>query len=149
MKDILINDIANSYFQEAFKSYFEELGISVRQWDKLFKEMNEDKDNYAYIRLSENNETIGFIQFTTITLSSWFFEENLGFIREFWIAKGYRGAGNGRDLLRLAESFFKDKGIAKSILTTDTAPEFYEKCGYMKDIILTAKNKDDVYIRNL
>lgn len=149
MKDILITDFTNHFFQEAFKLYFEELGISVRQWDKLFTEMNEDKDNFAYIRLSENNETIGFIQFTTITLSGWFFEENLGFIREFWIAKEYRGAGNGRDLLRLAELFFKDKGIAKSILTTDTAPEFYKKCGYMKDISVTAKNKDDVYIKNL
>ena len=149
MKDLLITDFTNSDFQKAFKLYFDELGVKVEQWDALFAEMNEGKDNVAYLRSSEANQVIGFIQFIPITLSNWFFQSHLGFIREFWIAKEYRGKGYGTDLLRLAEMYFKDNGIFKSILTTDTAPIFYEKNGYIKDVAIAAKNKDNVYIKEL
>lgn len=149
MKDLLITDFTNSNFQNAFKMYFDELGVNVEHWDALFAEMNQDNGNIAYIRLSEANQTIGFIQFKPITLSNWFFQSSLGFIREFWIAKEYRGNGNGTDLLRLAETYFRDNGICKTILTTDTAPIFYEKNGYIKDIAISAKNKDDVYVKEL
>lgn len=149
MKDILITDFTNCIFQKAFKLYFNELGINVKNWDALFAEMNEEKDNIAYIRLSESDQIIGFIQFKPITLSSWFFESHMGFIREFWIAGEYRGKGCGRDLLGLAEMYFRDNGIFKSILTTGTASIFYEKNGYTKDITIIAKNRDDVYIKEL
>lgn len=149
MKDLLISDFTNVDFQKAFKLYFEELGVSVKQWDALFKEMNQEGDNIAYIRLSDTNQIVGFIQFKPIMLSNWFFKTNLGFIREFWIAKEYRGIGNGKDLLNLAEMYFKEMGIVKLILTTDTAPIFYEKNGYTKDITITAKNEDYVYVKEL
>lgn len=149
MKDLLITDFMNCDFQKAFKLYFDELGINVKQWDTLFAEMNSAKETVAYIRLSEADQIIGFIQMSFITLDSWFFTSHLGFIREFWVAKEYRGKGNGRDLLKLAETYFKDNGVFKSILTTDTAPIFYEKNGYTKDIAITAKNQDDVYVKEL
>lgn len=149
MKDLLITDFTNLDFQQAFKLYFDELGVNVKHWDELFAEMNQDKDNIAYIRFSEANEIIGFIQFIPITLTNWFFESHMGFIREFWIAKEYRGKGNGSDLLRLAETYFKDNGILKSILTTDTAPLFYQKNGYTRDVSIVAKNQDDIYIKEL
>ena len=149
MKDILITDFTNVDFQNAFKLYFDELGVTVKQWDKLFAEKNEEKDNFAYMRFSEKDQIVGFIQFQPITLSNWFFNSTMGFIREFWIAKEYRNNGNGKDLLKLAETYFINNGIFKSILTTDTAPEFYEKYGYVKDMAVSAKNQDDVYIKAL
>ena len=51
------------------------------------------------------------MQFKSIELNNCFFIEKFGFIREFWIAKEYRGNGLGKQLLNDAESFFKQNGI--------------------------------------
>ncbi len=54
--------------------------------------MNNDKHgkNFAYVRIDDNGETVGFIQFTAITMNSWFFSTDMGFIREFWVNEKYR-----------------------------------------------------------
>ena len=149
MQNMLISDFSEPTFQEAFKIYFKELRISVSDWDGLFQEMNVEKDNKAYVRIAENNNIIGFIQFKPITLSNWFFEEKLGFIREFWIAPEYRSQGHGTELLRLAEAYFAQNDISKIILTTDTAEKFYIKNGYRKDRAFTAANQDEVFVKDL
>jgi GNAT superfamily N-acetyltransferase len=125
------------------------LGIKVTDWDGLFNEMNEETGNYAYVRFTYTNNVVGFIQFKPIELSNWFFNVKMGFIREFWISKDYRKNGNGTDLLQLAEAYFIENGLYKSILTTDIAHKFYEANGYIKDANIVAKNKDDVYIKDL
>ncbi len=149
MKDILISDLANEYFQKAFKLYFNELEVKVENWNELFQEINDDKDNFAYIRLTEDFEVVGFIQFKCIELSNWFFTAPFGFIREFWVSSEYRGKGQGKELLFLAEEYFKNKNIVKCILTTDGATEFYEKHGYKHDKTIIAENKDAVYVKIL
>ena len=73
----------------------------------------------------------------------------MGFIREFWIAEEYRNKGYGSKLIQLAEEFFKENGICKSILTTDTAEHFYEARGYHRDRSYTAKNQDEVFVKVL
>ena len=148
-RDVLISDFTDAGFTEAFKRYFGELGISVEDWDGLFAEMNGTEGNRAYVRYDENGEAVGFIQFVAIELENWFFCERLGFIREFWISGEYRKMGHGSELLGLAERYFSDNGIRKVILTTDTAPEFYEAKGYKRDGSFTAKNKDDVFVKEL
>lgn len=147
--DVLIHDFTDSRFIEAFKLYFGELGINVQDWDGLFEEMNGTKGNAAYVRFDENGKVIGFIQFVPVELENWFFCERLGFIREFWVSGEHRSMGHGSELLGLAERYFADKGIMKIILTTDTAPAFYESKGYKRDLNFTAKNNDDVYTKNL
>ena len=151
MKDLLITDFNNVQFQEAFKLYFEELNEQVKNWDRFFESMNQDKhgQNLVYLRVDENGETVGFIQFTTITMSSWFFSAEMGFIREFWVAEKFRKQGNGKALLILAENYFKEKGIGYTILTTDTAEQFYLKNGYEKCPYFDAVNKTDVYVKRL
>jgi len=150
MKDYFISDFTNSRFQSAFKTYFKELGINVKDWDGLFKEMNEDEGNLAYVRMTEEAETVvGFIQFKKEILKNWFFEEELGFIREFWIAEEHRKKSHGSELLEMAEQYFMEQNVHKTILTTDTAEKFYLSKGYRKDPAYQAKNKDDVYVKNL
>ncbi|MFQ9696736.1 MAG: GNAT family N-acetyltransferase [Zhenhengia sp.] len=149
MKDILISDFTNPYFEVAFKRYFAELDIKVTNWDKLFEEMNKDQGNHAFVRLTKTDDVVGFIQFKPIELTNWFFCIKMGFIREFWIAKEFRNTGNGSDLLHLAETYFIEHTIYKSILTADTASLFYETRGYKKENHIVAENKDDVYIKNL
>ncbi len=154
MKDInrytdeLISDFSNPVFQNAFKQYFSELNVNVDDWDGLFREMSDEGDE-AFVRLDENNEPIGFILFQPIEFTSWFFKETYGFIREFWVAKEHRSKKHGSDLLEIAEQYFYKQGIYSSILTTDTAEQFYLKRGYVKVPGCTALNEDDVYVKRL
>ena len=148
MMDLLISNFTDARFQLAFQLYFEELGIHVKDWDGLFREMTED-GNAAWLRLSEDGGVIGFIQFKPIALTNWFFEEKAGFIREFWIDAAHRKQGHGSALLALAEAYFAEMDIHRVILTTDEAAAFYEKRGYHRDPCYAAKNKDDVFVKSL
>lgn len=145
----LITDFSSAIFQDAFRRYFAELDIHVTDWEALFKEMNDEGNNSAFVRTTKDGEIIGFIQFKPITFTSWFFEETCGFIREFWVADGYRNCGHGSALIRLTEKYFYDNGMFTSILTTDTAHRFYERHGYLKAPGCKAKNQDDVYSKRL
>ncbi|MBE5769030.1 MAG: hypothetical protein E7333_05525 [Clostridiales bacterium] len=80
-------------FQNAFKIYFGELGICIRDWDGLFREKAADNGNITALSLSGQGQVIGFIQLKRDTLSHWFFEEKLGFIREFWVSTAFRKQG--------------------------------------------------------
>ena len=147
--DVLISDSSDPLFQSGFKAYFSELGVTVRNWGRMFRKMNEDDGNQAYIRTTKDGSIIGFIQFKPIKFTSWFFEETCGFIREFWVSETYRNAGHGAALLRLAEDYFKKQGLCTSILTTDTAEHFYLNHGYQKAPGCKAKNEDEVFFKRL
>ena len=59
MRDILVvDDFSHVIFQNAFKQYFEELGIKVNDWEGLFEEITKEGGNKAYIRINED-ETRG------------------------------------------------------------------------------------------
>ena len=148
-RDVLISDFSDVLFKTAFQAYFSELGIAVKDWDGLFREMNEEGGNQAFIRIAEDESIVGFIQFKPIEFTSWFFEEPRGFIREFWVKAEYRNSGHGAGLLRLAESYFREHGMYTSILTTDTAEWFYLKHGYRKAPGCKAKNNNEVFVKQL
>ncbi len=147
--DELISDLSDPAFRAAFWQHFTELGISVRDWEGLFREINEEDGNEAWVRTSRGGEAVGFILFTSIPFTSWFFEETCGFIREFWIADAYRGHGHGSSLLSLAEDRLKALGAYTVLLTTDTAERFYLRHGFLKAPGMKAKNEDPVYIKRL
>lgn len=150
--DTLITDFFDPGFQNAFRQYFAELGITVKDWDGLFREMDrgdQGERNAAYVRTAADGGVIGFIMLVPIRFTSWFFEETCGFIREFWVAEAFRNQGHGSQLLALAERYFLERGIYTSILTTDTAQGFYERHGYRKAAGCKAKNKDGVFSKRL
>lgn len=149
METRLIEDFEDRKFQESFKLYFQELGIDVRDWAGLFREMGSDgRGNKAWLR-TEGGRTAGFLQFCEMEFTGWFMTKTLGFIREFWIAPEYRGQGHGSELLGLTEGYFKERGVTGVVLTTDTAPGFYERHGYRHDPGFAAKNGGPVYIKHL
>ena len=149
-KELLISDFDNSLFQAMFKKYFAELEISVGDWEGVFSEMNtQNGSNLAYIRLS-GNESVGFIQFTFITLENWFFKEKLGFIREFWVDEKFRKQGHGGELPSLAEKYFRDRGIHRIILTPDENEQrFYFNRGYSICEYIEAKNDMAVAVKEI
>ena len=146
---VLLSDFADSRFQTAFQAYFKELGIRVSNWDGLFREMNEEGNNLAYLFPDENGGILGFLQFQMTGFSNWFFEEPFGFIREFWVAPGYRRQGHGRVLLRMAEDYFAAHGAYRSILTADDAVGFYLVNGYERTPEVRAKNNMEVLVKTL
>lgn len=145
---ILLSEFTDLRFRAAFQTYFAELGIAVRDWDGLFREMDEDKTNRAYLSLDEGG-AVGFLQFQLTAFSNWFFEEPFGFIREFWVAPGYRRQGHGKTLLGLTETYFVEQGVRRVLLTTDDAVGFYLANGYEKAPGIQAKNKMEVLVKAL
>ncbi|MDE6931716.1 MAG: GNAT family N-acetyltransferase [Oscillospiraceae bacterium] len=146
---ILLSDFTDPRFRAAFQAYFTELGISVRDWDGLFREMDGENTNCAYLMLDGSGGTVGFLQFQLTAFSNWFFEEPFGFVREFWVTPGYRRQGHGKTLLRMAEDYFKAHGADRSVLTADDAVGFYLANGYERSPSIHAKNKMEVFVKTL
>ncbi|MDE7041341.1 MAG: GNAT family N-acetyltransferase [Oscillospiraceae bacterium] len=146
---ILLSDFTDPRFRAAFQTYFAELDITVRDWDGLFREMDGENKNRAYLMLDGSGGTVGFLQFQLTAFSNWFFEEPFGFVREFWVAPGYRRQGHGGALLRMAEDYFKAHGADRSVLTADDAVGFYLANGYEKSPSIHAKNKMEVFVKTL
>lgn len=146
---ILLSDFTDLRFQAVFQMYFTELGISVRDWDGLFQEMNDEGSNRAYLLLDDVGGTLGFLQFQLTGFSNWFFEEPFGFIREFWVHPAHRRQGYGRMLLHLAESYFVEHGADRAVLTADDAVAFYLANGYTIAPGIRAKNKMAVLAKNM
>ena len=144
--DKLIREYNDQAFQTAFRAYFMEMGIQVSNWEGLFAQMTDEGDP-TILRMDESGQVIGFIMFSRIEMTSWFFEDRYGFIREFWVAPEQRNKGIGAELLAQAEAFFARQGIHKMILTSDTAERFYLKHGYRREDGMVAKNKTPVYVK--
>ena len=151
MKDIFIDDFSSQTFQAAYRRYCAEMGFGVKNWEVVFQKMNHDPHgkDYAYLRLTDSGETVGFLRFTALEVSSWFFQTKIGFIREFWVAPQHRNSSHGAALLELTESWFVRSGFPASILTTQTADHFYEKHGYVRTEAIAADNEERVYLKRL
>ncbi len=149
--DVLVEDFTDERFRDAYREYARDMGVSVKSWDRLFEKMNRDPHgkNYAYLRISETGETVGFLQFTELEVTSWFFKTTVGFIREFWVAQPFRNRGHGSQLLQLTEEHFRQRGLPASILTTDTAADFYRKHGYVRMDGISPDNEETTFLKAL
>lgn len=141
---IFLSDFTDPRFRTAFQAYFAELGIPVKDWNALFREMEDEGTNHACLLLDGGGETLGFLLFQVTTFINWFFEEPIGFIREFWVSPAHRRQGYGGRLLREAETYFAAHGAFRSILTADDAVEFYSAHGYRRAPGVRAKNNMEV-----
>ncbi len=146
---ILLSDFTDSRFRTAFQTYFHELDISVKDWDGLFREMDEEKVNQAFLLTGVGGEALGFLQFQTASFTHWFLEEPFGFIREFWVAPAFRRRGYGSLLLERTEAYFLEHGAHRAILTADDAAAFYLAHGYKKAPGIQAKNNMEVFSKTL
>ncbi len=136
-------------FQTMFQAYFGEMGVPVKDWLPLFREMDEDgRENEAILAL-DGGKAVGFIQYCPLALSGWFFTCQAGFVREFWVMPDVRCRGVGTALLRQAENRFRECGAGWSMLTTDSAEQFYLARGYAWSSAWQARNGDKVYIKDL
>ena len=131
MRDTFVEDFESESFMTAFKAYFSEISESERNWPMLFRQMNAEKDVTKAIMRFDGNTVVGFIMFCPIRLSCPFFTEEYGYIRELWVAPAHRRAGNGEQLMELAEQYFSDLGISQIMLKAEPQAEgFYRKLEY-------------------
>ena len=112
--DEAITDFTMPQFRAAFRAYFAELGIKVGDWDALFREMNEEGGNRAFVRMAEDGSAAGFIQFKPVKFTSWFFEETCGFIREFWVAPNTAALGTAPRSFVLRRTHFAGRGSIRA-----------------------------------
>lgn len=147
---ILLTSFTDPRFRSAFQVYFTELDISVKDWAGLFQEMDQEGNNLAFLLPDGAEEAKGFLQFQMTSFSNWFFEEPLGFIREFWVRPACRRQGYGSLLLKRTEAYFLERGAYRAILTADPgAVDFYLARGYEKAPGVTAKNNMEVLTKTL
>ena len=131
MRDIFVESFESEPFMTAFKTYFCEISESERNWPMLFRQMNAEKDVTKAIMRFDGNTVVGFIMFCPIRLSCPFFTEEYGYIRELWVTPAHRRAGNGEQLMELAEQYFSDLGMSQIMLKAEPQAEgFYRKLGY-------------------
>lgn len=149
--DTLMTDLTDDALQNAFRAYYEELGVNVTNWEGLFAEISASPD-CLFVRRDQHGNVIGFLLFAVMeaaTAGRGFFTSRLGCVEEFWVAPVCRKQGHGTALLQLAEEHFAQLDCAYAILTTDTVPLFYMKRGYRHQRGITAKNRADVYVKSL
>lgn len=148
--DMLVKDCGDPALQSAFRAYFAELGVQIRDWDGLFREIGAGPDMF-FVRRDEAGKIVGFLLFAVAEAAAWrgFFTAKVGCVEEFWVDPSCRGQGHGAALLARAEAYMRQEGCAFVLLTTDTAPEFYGRQGYSPQPGIRAKNGDMVYAKVL
>jgi ribosomal protein S18 acetylase RimI-like enzyme len=132
-----IKTIVRIFREEFSKKPYKDLWTeknALKSISDYFKENN-------YIYLAEiNNEVAGFVIFG---LYQW--TRNIeGFIDQIVVSENFQGIGIGKALMKLAEDYFKKKGIKEVSLYTDRragSTKFYERIGYKQGhmIIYTKK----------
>lgn len=99
------------------------------EFNDVFPDGVNSKDNYLYIVVNENNEKIGVLGYQKSP-----FEENAAFVTENVIKEEYRGKGYGKSAFIKIQEDAKEKGFSKMVLNvfkhTPVSYAMYEKNGF-------------------
>ncbi len=146
--DFWLDDLRDAALQSAFRAYYGELGCRVTNWEGLFEEISSAPDQIL-VRRDEGGGVMGFLLFAQKEMTCGFFTARMGMVEEFWVAPAWRRQGHGTALLALAEERLRQMGCGYTILTTETAPDFYRRRGYVHTPGVIAKNGDEVFVKRL
>lgn len=152
MNIVEIKDFKESSFKNAFRTYFKEIGIELKEDTDVFDLITKSKEEEGMrcCCVEADGEVIAFIMFQIENMKSRFFTEDLGFIREFWVKEERRRKKIGSKLMEYCINEFKKFGIKKLILTyEEEALLFYEKQGFALDLSYMAKNKMQCVVKNI
>lgn len=105
------------------------LKAAKSEFNDIFPDGADSKDNYLYVVINEKGEKIGVIGYQKSP-----FEENAAFVTENVIKEEYRGLGYGKSALVKLQEDAKEKGFAKMVLNcfkhTPVSFSMYEKNGF-------------------
>lgn len=150
-----ILELRNFYderFRQCFRAYFLEIGVNLKENTDVFDDITKSyqKENMRTFVIEEDQQFAGFIMLQPEHFKSGFFEERAGFIRELWVAPSFRRLGYGKQLIQIAEDYFKKEQIFKLILTyEDEALGFYKRLGFNLDRSYKAKNDGNVIVKHI
>lgn len=139
---------ASPTLRRAFMDYFAELGVTVRDWEGLFQELDK-RAGFTLALQDEAGCIVSFLLGSMQDMGSDFFTVPIGFVEEMYVAPAFRQQGLGAVLLQAAEARFRDVGCGYTFLTTDSAPDFFVRQGYLFQPRMAAKNGDPVYVKPL
>ena len=139
---------ADPAFRDAFRAYFAELGITVRDWEGLFRYLDAS-GSCVLVHQHEDGRVIAFLLHSTKTMSSGFYTAQIGCIDELYVAPDCRRQGLGAALLSAAEELLTREGCGYVFLTSDSAPAFFTRQGYSHQPSVTAINGDPVFVKSL
>lgn len=136
--DYFVNDIGIKYDVEKLKKNLVKNTI-IKQYER----------NIIFIDIIKKDKICGFIIYQIDSeLSDWNLKTGYGYIREFYIAKDYRGKGLGTLLVENAENSLKSLGVDNVYLTSaesEAVKNFYVKNKYTTNNIICAENGNVIY----
>ncbi|MBR4082517.1 MAG: GNAT family N-acetyltransferase [Clostridia bacterium] len=148
MNDTIECLAGNPSLRQAFRDYFAELGVTVRDWDSLFDEIDRSGRKFL-VRRDEQAQITGFLLFLQREMTCGFYTTDVGCIEELYVVPARRQRGHGQSLLAAAETRFRADGCGYMLLTSDDAGAFYARCGYHPAPRIRAKNGDPVFVKPL
>lgn len=133
------DDEFNKFREESILSYSKDLvksGMNSeesalegarKQFNELLLERQYTGDNYIYMIIDNENQSVGHIWYEK-------YDENTAFICDFLISEKFRKRGYGKESLYLIEKDAKEKGLRKIFLHVfkynESAISLYEHMGY-------------------
>lgn len=148
MNDTIERLAENPSLQQAFRDYFAALGVTIRDWDGLFDEIDRSGRQFL-VRRDEQAQIVGFLLLLRREMSCGFYATDAGCVEELYVAPAFRRQGHGQALLAATESRFRAEGCSCMLLTSDDAGAFYARCGYRPEPRIRAKNGDPVFVKPL
>jgi len=126
MKSIyFITDFTDQLFVRAFKQQMLEENdiIEINNLESLLNKLNAVGDSFAYVKINESDEVIGFILGQKIVLSNAFFQEFYGYIKIVWKSERFDDKSCYDELLQLCEKRFEKMGITQFAVDCEIAKE--------------------------
>lgn len=123
-----------AYSEHLIKSGDEKFRFKARkaaksEFNDIFPDGADSKENYLYIVMNDDGEKIGVIGYQKSP-----FEENAAFVTENVIKEEYRGRGYGKSAFIKIQEDAREKGFGKMVLNcfkhTPVSYSMYEKNGF-------------------
>ena len=124
-KNILVTDFTDQLFIKAFRQQLlEEHGIlEIENFEILFNKLTSDDDYFAFVKMNEVDEVLGFVIGQKIQLSNNYFQEYYGYIKTLWKSNKCKIDSCFDELLRLCEEQFKKMNVSQFIADCETLQE--------------------------
>ena len=116
-KNVLITDFTDQLFIKAFRQQLlEEHGIlEIENFEILFNKLTSDNDYFAYVKVNDVDEVLGFIIGQRIQLSNNYFQEYYGYIKTLWKSEKCKNDSCFDELLSLCEDQFRKMNITQFV----------------------------------
>lgn len=124
-KNILITDFTDQLFIKAFRQQLlEEHGIlEIENFEILFNKLTSDNDYFAYVKVNDVDEVLGFIIGQRIQLSNNYFQEYYGYIKTLWKSEKCKNDSCFDELLSLCEDQFRKMNITQFVADCEKEQE--------------------------